>query len=34
MQFNRYGSTLSGQDGLGRAQFSQYANSTDPAKAS
>ena len=34
MQFNRYGSTLSVQDGLGRAQFSQYANSTDLAKAS
>ena len=34
MQFNRYGSTLSVQDGLGRAQFSQYANSTDLSKAS
>lgn len=34
MQFNRYGSTLSVQDSLGRAQFSQYASNTDLSKAS
>ena len=34
VQFNNYGSTVSIQDGLGRAQFAQYAGQGDPKSAS
>ena len=33
-QFNNYGSTVSIQDGLGRAQFAQYAGQGNPKSAS
>lgn len=34
VQFNNYGSTVSIQDGLGRAQFAQYAGQGNPKSAS
>ena len=34
VQFNNYGSTVSVQDGLGRAQFAQYAGQGSPKSAS
>ena len=34
VQFNKYGSTVSIQDGLGRAQFAQYGEKDNPMSAS